>query len=559
MPRIAGSLRCVVVLVGVAWAAPPPPVIEVTTHLVQVNVVVHNKKGEPVADLTKDDFALFDQGERQKISTFAVESGQSPAPGPAGAPPLAPNTFTNRLELRPKAPSAATVILLDGLNTRFQDQARAKIRLIKFLQQLQPDDRVALYTLGSTLRILHDFTSDNTVLLRALARHYGRNSVEVADSEPEAPNSGSTELDDWLTQTNQILADMQVANRAETTLSAIEAIANHAARLPGRKNLVWISGGFPFSLGLTDFYVGSGRETRVFLEETERTARAVNQANLAIYPVDARGVVNDPLVSPLRAPSSSLGVGPRNPALAGRPASPAGASTTMTAVQNSQDSMKVLASRTGGQAYYNTNDLKSAIRQAMDDSRVTYLLGYYPTHNAWNGTFRSLKVEVERKDVEVRHRLGYFAFAETPQAPADRHAAMQDAVRAPLEATGIGMTVQLSPGLPAPGKLRVAVTFDLHDVSLLEQKDGRWAGSLDALYVQQPTPDSTAKVVHDALNLQLLGETYSRALQEGMRVEKVLDLPSAAYTLKVVLRDAATGNTGSVLVRTDKLVPKPTP
>jgi VWFA-related protein len=559
MPRIASSFRYAAALVWVAWAAPPPPVIEVTTHLVQVNVVVHTKKGEPVIGLAQDDFALFDQGQRQKIATFAVESSQAPASGPAGAPPLAPNTFTNRVELRPKAPNAATVILLDGLNTRFEDQVRAKTRLIRFLQQLQPDDRVALYALGRTLRILHDFTSDNTVLLRALARHYSRNSVEVADSEPEKPNSGSDEFDDWLTETDQVLTEVQVGDRAQTTLSAIEAIANHVSRLPGRKNLVWISGGFPFSLGLTDFFVGSGRETRVFLEETERTARAVNQANLAIYPVDARGVVDDPLVSPLRAPSSNLGAPPRNPALANRPPTQVGPSTTVTAVQNSQDGMKVLASRTGGQAFYNTNDLKSAIRRAIDDSRVTYLLGYYPTHNTWDGTFHGLKVEVDRKGLEVRHRLGYIAFADAPRTPADRNAAIQEAVRTPLEATGIGMTVQLGPGLPAPGKLRVAVTFDIHDVSLLEQKNGRWVGSLDALYVQQSAPEATAKVVHDALNLQLLRESYSQALKEGLRVERVLDLPNSAYALKVVLRDAATGNTGSVLMRTDKLVSKPAP
>src|SRR5581483_3124001 len=105
-------------------AAPPPaqtPVLKVTTHLVQVNVVVHGKKNEPVADLTKDDFTLFEDGHPQKIATFGMESSRSADTRPARLT-LPLNTFTNKAEFKPTTAKTVTVILLDTLNTSFEDQ-----------------------------------------------------------------------------------------------------------------------------------------------------------------------------------------------------------------------------------------------------------------------------------------------------------------------------------------------------------------------------------------------------------------------------------------------------
>src|SRR5205809_651861 len=95
------------------------PVLRVSTRLVEVSVVVENRKGEPVRDLGRDDFTVLDDGREQQISVFSVESEQPP---PAPARPLPANTFSNRLEYHPGTPTSVTVILLDGLNTHFDDQ-----------------------------------------------------------------------------------------------------------------------------------------------------------------------------------------------------------------------------------------------------------------------------------------------------------------------------------------------------------------------------------------------------------------------------------------------------
>src|SRR5713226_8308411 len=269
-----------------------PPVLRVTTHLVQVSVIVQDKKGEPVAGLTKDDFSILDQKQPQTISTFSVESIR-PLPPPAEPPP---NLFSNRFEQKGGAPASVTVILLDALNTKFEDMAYARQQIIKFLGQLQPQDRVALYTLTTNLRVLHDFTSDATRLLQALDRFKGHSSATLAASEPD-PDSGPAEtgiaqLDAFLSGAFQREADFFTTNRARQTAGAIEAIANHVARLPGRKNLIWVSGGFPFYIGFDgDVPASPTQETRMFSDYVERAARALNNANLAIYPVDARGLI----------------------------------------------------------------------------------------------------------------------------------------------------------------------------------------------------------------------------------------------------------------------------
>src|SRR6266849_4287741 len=518
------------------------PVLKVTTRLVEVNVVVHGRKNELVDDLKKEDFTIFDNKQPQQIATFSVESAKLAEEKTQKAPPLPQNTFTNRVELRPKAPNSVTVMLLDGLNTKFEDQVYSKQQLIKFLAQLQPGDRVAVYTLGRELKILHDFTTDSSSILRVLGKYKDRINIEVADSNPEEPNTGDDDLDQWMREADQKIADYQTVNRVQTTLAALEGIATHVARIPGRKNLIWISGGFPMQMGLDEFTVSNTQEKRTFSDEMEQTARALNKANLAVYPVDARGLMADPGFNAGSKGSANPRKGPQV----------GGQSKAMRSIAYTHETMETLAERTGGKAYYNTNDLKSAIRGAIDDSKVTYVLGFYPAHGAWDGKFHELKVQVERKGVNVRHRLGYYAFADQPLTEKERKAAFKEALWSPLESTTVGLTLRLAPNLPRPGKLRVVMMVDVKNV-LLEKKEDRWTGKLEVLFVQQAAADKAPTVVGDAMEVNLKQDTYTAALQRGLVMAKDLELADAGYQLKVAVRDANSGNTGTVIVRTQGL------
>ncbi len=541
--RLAAAFLCLILLMTAQTPKPTTDVLKVTTHLVQVNIVVHGKKNEPIEDLKKEDFTLTDDGQPQQISTFSLESTKlAEAQKP---PPLGQNIFTNRIELKPKAPNSVTIMLLDGLNTKFADQVYAKQQLIKYLGQVEPEDRIAVYALGTDLKVIHDFTTDSTSILRTLGKLKGRINTEVDASNPEEPNTGDDNMDQWMREADQKIADQQTINRVLTTLAALEAIADHVARIPGRKNLIWISGSFPMQMGLDEFTVSNTQEKRTFNEEMERTARALNAANLAVYPVDARGLMGNP----------GLDAGSRgNTKQGGKGMGQKG----MRSIQYSQDTMMNLAERTGGKAYFNSNDLKGAIRGAIDDSRATYTIGFYPTHNTWDGKFHELKVHTDRKGLNIRYRLGYYAFSDQPLTDKEKKAAFGEALWSPLESTALGMTLRVAPNSPKPGKLRVVMQVDAKNMQL-EPKDDRFSGKLEILFVEQSAPDKPPTIVGDAMDVNLKKDTYQAALQHGLMMAKDLELADAAFQLKVAVRDANSGAIGSVIVRTRGLKDIPVP
>jgi VWFA-related protein len=553
MSRPAAWLASILLLVpaqaltGAAPQAAPaqaPPLLRVTTHLVQVNVVVHGKKGAPVLGLTQGDFEITDAGVPQQIATLSVES-MLPSPPARGSTPVAalpPNVFTNEAVFGPATPRAVTVILLDGLNTPFADQAYARQQLIKFLHTLTPNDRVALYTLGRDLRILHDFTDDPLSLLDALVRHAPHTGPELALSNPVPANTGDREIDYFLDSANQTVADFEIIDRVRTTLDSLQAIARRVAAIPGRKNLVWISGGFPLDIGMDQMPLGGNAERRSFSDDVEQAARAVTAAQLAIYPVDARG----PIANPRYSSSALTPKDIRLPA--------PGLSRAMEDVLDTQATMETLAQRTGGRAYYNTNDLTRAIRGAMNDATVTYLLGYYPTHNAWDGTFHVLKVRVRRADVQVRHRQGYFAFATPPRAEQTRRAALFDAAKTPLDATGIAVTARLAPDVPAKGSLRLLLVIEPRHLTF-EEKAGYWAGAVDVLLVQQAARGTNVTTTTETMRLNYARQGFQEVMTRGLMMVKDLNRAAAAYKLRVVVRDVASGNVGSVSIRTDTIQP----
>jgi len=521
--------------------APAQPAVAVTTHLVQVSVVVHGRKDEPVLDLTKDDFEIRDSGAPQPIAAISLETTLRAPTEPLRALPV--NTFTNQPELAPAHPQAVTAILLDGLNTKFEDQAAARRHLIQFLKELSPDNHVALFTLGTDLRLLYDFTSDAGPLLRRLNGTMPRIATELADSEFEDSDTGNKDFDNFFNNVNEHLADFRTIDRVQTTLAAIEAIAEHAARIPGRKNLIWISGGFPFSIGLDGFNAIPTREQRTFGDELERTARAVSAANMAIYPVDAHGVMVDAQFSTASRGTTRAGAPPRP-------------SKSMSNLQNTQSAMHAIADRTGGRAYMNTNDLKSAIRRAIDDSQVTYVLSFYPNHQTWDGSWHPLKVSCARRGVELHYRTGYFAFADKPPAAEDRQTAIREAAWSPLDESTLGITVRLVPHSPNPDMLHVAMRVALQDVQMRRNND-RYEGALDIAYFRQGGPDEAPTITNNSVKIALTQAQYDSYLKQGLFVLNDLKLAESAYRLKVIVRDATSGNTGSINIRTDKLKPNP--
>jgi len=512
----------------------PPSALRVTTHLVEVNVIVQDRAGQPVSDLTRDDFVVLDKGREQSIAFFSKESAATPR---APSPPLPSDIFTNHLEESAASPTSATAILLDGLNTRFADQPYARQQIVRFLGQLQPQDCVALYALGQGLRVVHDFTQNARLLLDALAREEKHPSLGILDSGLEEPGTGWGEFDAWMGELHRGVAEKYRADRALRTIRSLLAIANHLERLPGRKNLIWVAGSFPawFNRGSVPALekLRSGHSN--FDPEIERAARALDNAGLAIYPVDARGLVAPEEFSPDRG-----SIGRELPGSGSR----------------EFGAMLELAERTGGRAFYNTNDIRGAIRQAADDSRVTYVLGFYPTHNAWDGRFREIKVRVKRPGLQVRHRRGYFALPEEPSEESYRRGILDAAMWSPIDATRLGLTVR---AVPVGNALELELRLDPQDITL-QQQDGKWVGALDKMIVQLAPGEKNLQGVSHVVNLQMNEATYQQMKQRGALVlTDRLEVVPGATLLRILVRDVPSGALGSVSVPLNRTVTAPKP
>jgi VWFA-related protein len=531
MPRAltATALACFAATVVVLTQAPGQlPTFRTDTRLVEVSVVVHDKKGEPVAGLTRDDFTLFEDGQAHAIDFFSVESARGARPDAvpsAGSESAASSAtapvFSNHLDAA--ARGSVTAILFDRVNTRLEDQRPARDQIAKFLREIRPEDRVALYSLEwNQVRILHDFTSDAATLLRALSR------PAAADRPPDDPD-----LTAWVSDTTNDMSAMMLQNRVSWTLDALEEVAGHLAGVRGRKNLIWVSSGVPWTV----------RDETLAIP-VARTARAVDDANVAIYPVDARGLAGNSGV----APAETM---PEVAAMRGRvtstpPIPERGVAQTVPNLE----AMKALAATTGGRPFFNRNDIKTAIRSAIDDSRITYVLGYYPTHGKWDGTFRRITVKVNRPGVEVRHRNGYRAFPILAKGPARPGDELLEQARSPLAATGIGLTARVVPGAaPSGGGREVTLSIHVDPGAISIWRDGEaWSISL-ALAIVQTAPDGqSVKGVLGTVDVGVPASRYEQVMTQGFSFARTIPLAESAEQLHVVLRDPASGATGSLIL-----------
>jgi VWFA-related protein len=595
--RTAALVAAGAVLVFSALASQEPAgkakkeerVLRAVSRLVLVSAIVMDKDGAPVSGLTRDDFEVLEDGKPQSVATFSavVSSGASralPAPTAPAAAVLPRNTFTNREDRSQEVTPVITVILLDALNTEAKDSVYGQQEVVRFLQKLQPQDRVALYALSTTgVRVLFDFTSEAAPLIRAMQRYRGRELPQLSASDPEADKSGLKDLDEFLQNTSRLQSGFYLRDRVRRTVDALVAIAGHLLRVPGRKNLVWVSGSFPISYGFDRLYAstrgtdssdksaaaaleglakgpeqpqeGRGRpmprppfaskdpdlliapEQEVFWKELERAARALNQANLAIYPVDARGLMTsypNPNFNPVAV---AKGQGPSSPEF-----------TKGGPDRKEFDTMNVLADRTGGRAFYNANEINQSVRMAIDESRVTYELGYYPVHNQWDGKFHEITVRVKRPGLKVRNRRGYFAVQDAPAAESQQAELLQAAADSPLESSALGLKVRLERVAGGDARaVNLRIELDTREVSLGREGD-RWVGALAVLVTQRNLDGEKTIIGAQTVDLKLEQATYDKLLREGMKLTKRIQLEPGAEELRVVVRDTSSGATGSVYI-----------
>ncbi len=518
---------------------PSSPVIRVNTRLVELSVTVLDKHSRPVIDLKRDDFQVFDDGVLREISFFSGAGLAHPnpasapvAPQPAGALPA--RTFSNRTE-EDSGSNSVTGVLIDEANTSWEDLAFARGRIIQFLRQIHPRDRIALYTVGSQgFRVLHDFTSDSSDLIERL------NSLQ--HKAPSRPRTEQDDLGDWLHGQDATfkMAQTLPAGRTSGTcgdsaaLAGIRYIAQYVSGIPGRKSLIWVSGGFDAPV----LYLHDDVHDDVVLipqncyQPEMAAVRAANAANLAIYSVDARGLLALKLDT---LPDNQEYHGPmvvqeQKGALL----------TRLGGIEQSEVIMRDVGNRTGGRAFTETNDVLGAIGTAFAEARAAYTLGFYPDSRRLTGGYHRIQVKVAgKRGLIVRCRRGYFDASESV-SPDDE---IRDAIQSPLDATAIALTGTM---VPSGGGYALHLNIGISGVQI--QEDGeRWRGSVRVITVQKDDRGNQCDYRDDTLRLDLKADTYAAMVKSGLEYDHAITLNPAAASIAVVVRDQS-GNLGSVTI-----------
>ncbi len=549
------SLLCLAGLALAQTGGPIQPTFRVGTRLVQLDVVVLNDK-TPVRGLTKDDFTVQDKGKTQNIAIFGVsETHNAPK-----ADPLPPNVSSNRMNNRGESTAGATVILFDKMNTPSADQVVARRQTLALLSSLKQTDHVAFYSLDTDLTMVQDFTGGAERLA----------NVAKALGASDAATAGSPEDQALLAALRTSLTAFQQnvdgSTRVASTMSAFRTISRHLDGLPGRKNLIWLTASIPFTYG-------KGTERRKDDEnELNRMVNVMSEANVAVYAVDPRGAGAGNRLS-TGGNTNASGVAANSTAgksTGGKGGGTGGSDipdnsgggqflgTKSSAGDSAADDlagtqgMQKISDETGGQAYYNTNDLAGALRDVLDTTEVTYTLGFYVDDKSLDNKIHDLSVKIAKKPetakATLHYRKTYNALNPLTLATQEPHPAIGVLAADALDASAVGIMAATAPNPDNPKIHVVQVRVDLADLTL-ERKGDKWTGAFDlGMAMQGPGKQLATDVNVKTINLSFTDDQLKQGLAAGLIVDNTVPTPTQPMRLRVVVQDKTSGAGGSVRI-----------
>jgi VWFA-related protein len=491
--------------------APSSTVLRATTRLVVVDVVAIDNKGNPVTDLKAEDFTVLEDGKPQKVSGFSFQRGSSAT---AVASSTGGGGFSNAPQY--KNVSSLNVILLDAMNGNFAGHAYGRDELIKFLDKGTLNQPTALFALEEKLTLLHDFTTDIASLKAFVQEFKPQGPVHVdnvyAAASPFAARAPNTQTS---------------VRSMDITIAALNSLARALAGYPGRKNLIWVSEGFPITLFpeiiyddpqshcpgcvplpntiamslSSSFKSGAGKD---FDAEVQKVANALMNAQVAVYPVDASGLQKDNHL-------------------------------------NTINTMRSLADRTGGKAFYNRNDLEVGIRTSIDDGSTYYTLEYYPENKIWDGKFRIIQIK-GRAGVSFRYRQGYYALdpgvlnkdAEKAMAKTFSDSLSLDAP----SATAVVFRAGITPPSEKAQQVTVNFAIDPHTLAFQHKEGGLESATISCavaafsekgVLVKEEITNMTATIKADDFETMMKGQQFP--------CKRTIDLKPGSYNLTLGVVD----------------------
>jgi VWFA-related protein len=579
--------------------APQPPGVtfQVEVNYVDVDVVVTDEQGQFVTGLTRDDFAVFEDGKPQKIDTFSLVDipVEKPAEIVVEGRPIRADTRTNRKPFDGRV----YVIVLDDLDvsamrsTPVRDAARTFVR-----DHMAANDLGAVVYTSGRSDAAQEFTTERELLIRAIDKFQGRRmrslSLERLDSYYQTIAFGYNKRNEADPNTGDINSqdpagygrtsdptELERGTRALTVLDTLKNTAEFLGSVRGRrKAVVFFSEGLDFPI--RDVF--GAHDATVVVRATQDAISTAARANVNFYTIDPRGLAgmttdfmeSAGLASGAGTPGPVLLVPGTNTPVSGI----TGASGGVFSVQDellqefrlSQDTLRELAEQTGGLAAVNTNNVEPVFQRIADANSRYYVLGYYPPTHPRDGRFHKIEVRVTRPGLRVEARRGYASpRGRTPEerkrdeaARAARDARRPDgkrtstpligALTSPIPQSGLTFAVHAAPFKHTSDEASIAVTVEIDGDRLpygAPDAKGMVANKIELSFFGLDERGRARSAGWTELDLSLRPETRARVTAHGVRANPRISLPPGRYQIRIGARETVSGQTGSVFYDLD--------
>ena len=507
-----------------------PFVLRVNSELVLTNVVVRDRKtGDIVRGLTQKDFTIFENGKQQQISTFDFESVDQAVPlnemtvsGDATPIVLGKTGTAKPEELRDHR---LIILFFDITSMQPEDLDRAQAAARNYInKQMQPADLVSVVSLDNTLLLDQDFTANRQLLLRAIDSYSG---TQEAGYQP-----GSVSTTNQAEDTSSYTPDESEYNDINTDreLFAIASISKSLSYLNQKKSLLYFSGGIQ----------RDGIENQASLRAA---TNAAVRSNLSIYSVDTRGLeaispLGDASTGSLRGTSAYTGAALQN---------------NLDANFNTQEVMATLSSDTGGKAFFDSNNFSPAFTRMQQDTSAYYVIGFRSSDARRDGRYRKLAIRVDRKDVKLEYRPGYYAPADFKHSNReDRERELDEQLSSDLPATDVAVYLDALYFRMDENHYYIPVSMIVPGSQIPFVKGGdRDKATLDII---GEVKDATGHVIGNAREtVKLAVDQAQQVRRKNIQYSTSFTLPPGKYHLKFVVRENETGRMGSF--ESDIIVP----
>jgi len=551
-----------------------------TVSAILVDVVVRDRKGDPVRDLTENDFELYEDGVKQDVGsmtpiflseTTAPANASTPAAAAAsaraGATPVTPPPNQSAVAAEEAVAKAPQMIALVFDRLTSDSRTLAYRAAMKYLgDQETSNNYMAVYGIDIKLIPLQNFTRDAALIRKAIDKFSTLSTSQFGSTTEDlkkagAQNNAALDLQDRASQAGaqggaaggdaaaafgaaaaQAQFQQMSASMTQTfdslerdqagyaSTDALLSIVNGMRSIPGRKSIVFFSEGMALP-------------PNVF-EQFRSVIDAANRANISIYPMDAMGLRAESSVAQVRDEINNEGK--LNTRRTG--ADKAGGAM-MANLERNEDLLRMdpssglgeLADKTGGFLIQNTNDLRGGFTRIESDMRNYYMLTYVPKNDTFDGKFREINVKVKRGGVNVHSRKGYFAVRETGQPVRTYEAPALAALdRTPVpNAFPVGASFLRFPEKDHPQRISVIVQLSTAPMTFVPAEDKKTY-----------TSDFTVLVRFSDANKQVI-DKVSQRYQVAGPIEKLdqakngqvvfyrqPELPAGFYTMETVVYDA---------------------